>query len=520
MKLTTSKQMQALDRRSMEEYGIPGIVLMENAALRTAMVLREKYNHLLEQKVFLFCGKGNNGGDGLAIARHLSNRGHEVKILLLADPESLRGDAAVNLDIAQKMDLPIQTVTTQEGLLSLSGSIHGKGLVIDAIFGAGLAKPVTGFFKEAIDFINGLPNPVLSVDIPSGLNADTGRVDGPCIHAHITVTFALPKRAHFITPASTFVGRLEVVDISIPRKLMEEIETGVESMEREEISSLLCPLPQDSHKGNFGHLVVVGGSEGKGGAPAMAALSGLRTGVGLVTLALPQKIQQSSETGLLEVMSLPLQETEDGSIAEGAAKKFLSFVHGKAAVAIGPGIGTHVETGKFFREVVKNISCPLVIDADGLNLLARDKDLLTDLKGRAVLTPHPGEMARLMGISTNEVQARRLEVALEFADKTGCVVVLKGAGTLIATPEGKAFVNTTGNPGMATAGTGDALTGMIGSFLAQGHDFENAAKIGVFLHGLAGDIATQELGERSLMASDLIQALPMAFQDLYKTGNQ
>lgn len=516
MKLTTSQEMRTLDQRSIGEYGVPGIVLMENAAFQTVKVLREKYGRLLEGKVFIFCGKGNNGGDGLAIARHLANSGHGVEIILLAEPGSVQGDAAVNLNIVQKMSLPIHAATGPEKLHALADRISGNGLVIDAIFGTGLANAPTGLFKDAIELINALPNQVLSVDIPSGLNSDTGRVDGPCVHANVTVTFGLPKRAHFLTPASNFVGRLEVVDISIPARLTEELDTQVAAMEMEEIASLLRPLPQDSHKGNFGHLVVVGGSEGKGGAPAMAALSGLRSGAGLVTLAVPRKIHQSIETGLPEVMSFPLQETEDNSIAEGAAKKLVPFLKDKNAVALGPGIRTNPATGRFFREIVGNVTCPLVIDADGLNILAKEKDILMGLKGRAVLTPHPGEMARLTDTTAQEVQERRLEAALELAEKIGCVVVLKGAGTVIALPDGRAFINTTGNPGMATAGTGDVLTGIIGGFLAQGHGLENSAKIGVFLHGLAGDIAAVELGERSLMAGDVIRAIPKAFQRLDK----
>ena len=514
MKVATSQEMKDLDRAAMEEFGIPGLVLMENAALRAVQVLREKHNHLLSERVFIFCGKGNNGGDGLAMARHLANSGHRVEIILLTDPEKVGGDAAVNLRICRKMGLSLRSVLSTADLSPLRDSLSGGGLIIDAIFGTGLASAVSGFYGEAIELINSLPNPVLSVDIPSGLNADTGMVEGPCVQADVTIAFGLPKRAHYVTPASNFAGFVEVVDISLPAALIRNMDCSVETLEREAVAALPANRKADAHKGNFGHLVVIGGSTGKGGAPALAALAGLRVGTGLVTIAVPEGVQRAIEIEPLETMSLPLAETKEGIIAESACETLIPFLRDKDAVVIGPGMGTHPETLKFFKNILGAISCPLVVDADGLNLLPMDKAILEGKKGPVILTPHPGEMSRLMGVPTQEVQARRLESAQKFAQKTGCFVVLKGAGTIIAAPGGKAYINTTGNPGMATAGTGDVLAGMIGGFLAQVHPPQDAAALGVFLHGLAGDMTAEKKGEASLIAGDLIEALPAAFRKL------
>lgn len=519
MKVATSQEMKNLDRAAMEEFGIPGLVLMENAALRAVQVLREKYSRLLSERVFIFCGKGNNGGDGFAMARHLANSGHRVEVVLFTDPEKVVGDAAVNLRICQRMGLSIRSILSTADLSPLRDSLSGGGLIIDALFGTGLTSAASGFYGEAIELINSLPNPVLSVDIPSGLNADTGMVVGPCVQADVTITFGLPKRAHYVTPASNFAGFVEVVDISLPASLIRNMDCSVETLEREAVASLPARRNVAAHKGNFGHLVVIGGSTGKGGAAALAALAGLRVGTGLVTIAAAEGVQRAIEIEPLEAMSLPLAETKAGAIAESAGETLIPFLRDKDAVVIGPGMGTQPETIKFFAKILGAISCPLVVDADGLNLLAMNKTILKERKGPVILTPHPGEMSRLMGISTSEVQARRLESAREFAQETGCFVVLKGTGTIIATSEGKAYINTTGNPGMATAGTGDILAGMIGGFLAQGHSPQNAAALGVFLHGLAGDLAAEEKGEASLIAGDLLGTLPTAFLKLQGDSN-
>ncbi len=514
MKVASSAEMKTLDQRAIEEYGIPGVVLMENAAIQLVRVLLENYKQFTHGKFFIFCGKGNNGGDGFAIARHLANQGRQVNIILLAEPEKIGGDAAVNLRIAQKMGLPFQTITTSEKLLSLRQAISGQDLVIDAIFGTGLSTAVRGFYKEAIDFINELPNQVVAVDIPSGLNADTGKVEGSCIRADLTISFGLPKMAHLLTPASTHVGCLEVVGISIPPKLVEEAGIKVNWLEKKDVAGLLGSRPLDSHKGDYGHLLIMGGSEGKGGAPAMAALAGLRSGAGLVTLAVPEKVHQAIEMGLMEVMSEPLNKPEKRILVESSYENLEPLLAGKSALVIGPGIGAQPETGKFLQKVIASTAIPMIIDADGLNLLALDKKILERKNAPIILTPHPGEMGRLMNIPTKEVQSNRLEVAMDLAQSTGCFIVLKGAGTIVASPQGDAFINTTGNPGMATAGTGDVLAGMVGGFLAQGLGPEEATNVGVFLHGLAGDLAAKEFGERSLIAGDMIQVFPRALQTL------
>lgn len=506
--------MRELDRAAIENYGIPGIVLMENAALAFFNLLVKKYPRFMGKKAFIFCGKGNNGGDGFAIARHFSNAGREVEVILLTEPENIKGDAAINFKIIQKMGIPTRTVTRKEELESLRSSLTEKDLIVDAIFGTGLTSAVKGFCKEVIDFINGLSNRVVAVDIPSGLNADTGSMEGSCVHADLTVTFALPKVAHVVTPASNYAGSLEVLPISIPEELIRKTKMNIEVMEKQEIAELLPARFPDTHKGDYGHFVVIGGSTGKGGAPALAALAGLRSGAGLATLAVPGSIHAAIEMDPLEVMSMPLPESENGTITEAGFEEIEAFLKDKNAVVFGPGTETDERTGKFLKKLMKNVSCPVVLDADGLNLLALDMEILENKKVPVLLTPHPGEMARLMSISTKEVQSRRLETALELSRRTDCHVILKGAGSIIATPTGEAYVNTMGNPGMATAGTGDVLSGMIAGFMAQGMEPVNAAKAGVFLHGLAGDRVARELGERSLLAGDILEALPGVFFEL------
>ncbi len=514
MKVVTAEIMQKLDRRAIEEYGIPGIVLMENAGIGATEVIRRDYPGLTCKKVAVFSGKGNNGGDGFVIARHLFNKGVDVRVYLLAAGDSLLGDAGTNFNIIRRMGIDIFELGGAGSLDSVWNELKGCDLIVDAIFGTGLNSEVRGLFAEVIEILNRVDAPKVSVDIPSGLSADTGKILGKCVNADITITFAHPKIGLLVNPGSEYVGRLEIIDISIPRHLIDEEKIQDHVIDREDLGVLIKPRDLDSHKGGFGHLLVVAGSIGKTGAAALTCRGAMRAGVGLVTLGIPESLNPIMENKLTEVMTEPMLEGTPGSLGVGAFEEIKVLTENKNALAIGPGISTEDETAEVLQRIIKEINIPLVIDADGLNALARDTEVLKKAKAPVLLTPHPGEMAKLIKTSTREIQDERVEVARRFALEHNVCLVLKGWKTLIADPEGNIYINPTGNPGMATAGMGDVLTGMLSSFVAQGFDIVDAAKLAVFSHGLAGDIIASERGEIGLLATDLIEKIPAVLSGL------
>jgi len=390
-------------------------------------------------------------------------------------------------------------------------------LVVDGVFGTGLTRPVGGWLASVFDEVNAAAADVVAVDIPSGLSSDTGRVPGPCIAADHTVTFARPKVAHLFPPAESLCGVLHVVDISIPREAVSAQKVDLELIEEAALVPHLPVRRADSHKGDYGHALVVAGSRGKAGAARMVVLGALRAGCALVTAGVPAGIQTGLVAGAMEGMSEGLPETAPGTLSAAALGPLLALLPGKKAVAIGPGLTAHPETEKLVHELVRRARVPVVLDADGLNAFAGRPGLLQGRARTLVLTPHPGEMARLTGRSVSEVQADRVAIAREFARATRCHLVLKGHRTVIATPGGRVFVNPTGNPGMATAGSGDVLTGLLVGLLAQGLDVEAAVKIGVYLHGLAGDLAAAEVGQMPLLARDVLARFPRALARLRPT---
>lgn len=506
MKLVDAAEMRELDRRAIEEVGIPSLVLMENAGRTTYQILRREFPHLAGP-VAVVAGRGNNGGDGSVVARYLAQAGIPVTIFLVAGRDQVRGDALVNLEIAARQGIEIVEVKAEKDLNPLAHHLARAGLIVDALLGTGLNSEVRGLLRLVIDEINHLRPPVLAVDIPSGLCADTGQPLGAAVKAQVTVTYGWPKKGQILAPGRDYAGRLWQVDISIPPELAKDV--AVELAEAGEMRTLLPARPFASNKGAFGHLVVLAGSEGKTGAAVLCSAGALRAGAGLVTLGVPASLNDILEVKITEAMTLPLPEAiGDRALGIKALEPLQNFLENKTALALGPGLGTLPETVELVRHLARHLPSPMVIDADGVNALAGDPGWLKDAAGPRILTPHPGEMARFLGTTTQEVQADRLAAARGAAAQSGALVVLKGAQTLVADPQGRVSINSTGNPALASGGTGDVLTGLIGGFLAQRLTPWDAARLGVYLHGLAADYWVEQHGPRGLIAGDLLTIFP------------
>ncbi len=526
MRIYSAREMAEADRITIEEYGIPGAVLMENAGSQTVDAMEERYGDALyddESAVLVVCGKGNNGGDGFVIARHLLNRGTaRLDVVLLAGSGGLTGDARLNHDVFCKMDGTVCEAADWEAFERLleDGLILPPDeytVVVDAIFGTGLTSAVRGHYAQVINEINEGAAPVVAVDIPSGLSADTPNPPGEAIMADLTVTFGAPKYPHLLPPGDLLCGDLAVADISIPEAAMERAGGGP-FVVTDELAGFLLPDPRErtGHKGDYGHVLLVGGSVGKTGAAVLGAEAAYRSGAGLVTVATPADCLPVVAGSSLELMTEPLAQTQAGTLSPEALARAVELAAERDVLALGPGISADPPTGEFVRSIftASELSgTPLVIDADGLNAFAGDPGAL-DATGReapVIITPHPGELARLLGISTDELLEDRIGPVTAFAAARNLIVVLKGYRSLTVAPEGDVWVNLTGNPGMASGGSGDILTGIIAALLAQRLDPVDAAILGVHVHGLAGDMVAEDVGEMSLMAGDLLEYLPDAF---------
>ena len=510
MKIVTAAQMQTLDRRAISESHIPSLVLMERAGEAVVEQLERRFSPLKGKRVTIVCGKGNNGGDGFVVARLLAQKRIIIQIVMLAKPADLSRDARVmhgRLVRAVKKNV-FRTADDPDLLRDVLGS---SDLIVDAILGTGLSSAVTGPYEGAIRALNGAGHPVIAVDIPSGLHSDTGSALGTAVRADLTVTLGLPKIGLYIGQGIDHAGTVHVADIGIPASLVDQLESRILLLTREDAKAALPVRKPSSHKGTFGHAGIIAGSVGKTGAAAMAAKAALRVGAGLVTVAIPSSVNDTLEAKLLEAMTIPMPETKARTLARSSLDRLLTFGRTRTAIAIGPGLTTHPETVDLIQELVKRIDKPCVLDADALNALAGKASLLTESKFPPILTPHPGEMSRLeIDSSPQSVNADRIGVASRFARERGVLVVLKGARTIIARPDGMTAVCPTGNPGMATAGTGDVLTGMITGFLAQGLSQWDAACTGTYIHGLAGDLAARTVGQAAMIAGDLIEHIPEA----------
>lgn len=509
--VVTADEMRAIDQRAIEKHGIPGLVLMENAGRCVADLLREKFPGLREKKVVVFAGKGNNGGDGFVVARHLFNRDVSVRVYLLGRHSQLRGDARTNAGIARNLGVPIQEID-EKSLNSIQHNLGHCHVVVDAIFGTGLTQPAEGLYGKAIQKINSANKYVVAIDVPSGTGSDGGQPMGPRVKANLTVALGLLKRSHLLYPSAETMGEVRLADIGLPKMAIDEQNVKLFLTQEDDVRAFFKRRHPDSHKGTYGHALAVAGSSGKGGAAGLTALGALRAGAGLVTLAWPKSCHASMQSVPLEAMTLPLPETERGTIAPSAKDVLLEQLAGKTALALGPGISTDDAVARFVNEFLPAVKCPMVVDADGLNCLAHCEGLLARLQAPAILTPHPREMSRISGESVEDILADRIGAATRFAVKHGVALVLKGARTVSAFPDGTAYINPTGNPGMATGGTGDALTGIIAGLLAQGFDVKSAALAGVYIHGLAGDMYAGENSETSLIAGDLLRTLPASLK--------
>jgi hydroxyethylthiazole kinase-like uncharacterized protein yjeF len=512
MKIVSAAEMREIDRSTSERYGVPSLTLMENAGSAVAGFVLSDYPRA--HCVSVICGKGNNGGDGFVVARKLVEAGRVVRMLLLCAPEELRGDAA-----AMFGRLTVEPLVAPEAgeLESLAAAeVFDVDLIVDAILGTGFRPPMSALYAAAIQKMNSSSAPIVAVDLPSGADADAMHpVSGNVARADAVVTFTAPRPAHVFADLTD--GPTMIAPIGSPPEAIDS-DLGLRLSTPADFASLLAPRPRESNKGSYGHVLVIGGSLGKAGAAAMAGFSALRAGAGLATVATARSSLSTVAGFHPELMTEPLDETEAGAISLQSLKSgYLdSVVERKSVLAIGPGISRDPETAEFVRSAVVRYRHPVVLDADGLNAFEGNVKMLHGILEGIVVTPHPGEMARLTGRSVADIQANRVEVARGFAGEHQVIVVLKGHRTLIAAP-GWVWVNPTGNPGMATGGTGDVLTGMIAGLIAQHPKkvFE-ATALAVYLHGLAGDLAAEELGEESLVATDLVRFLPKALVQAQK----
>ena len=517
IRLATSDEMRRADRRATERHGVPSLVLMENAGRGAVDVIERVLGPVDGRRVAVVAGKGQNGGDGFVVARHLAARGALVSVWLAARGGEVGGDAATNLSTLERSGLPLTEVTDRPALETLGRMLGEADLVVDALLGTGVRGPATGTVADAIEAVNAGGRPVCALDLPSGLSAEHGERLGPTVHATLTVTFGLPKIGLYLPAGLAHRGQVELADLGVPRAWLEEgLLTGL--LEASDIQALLPPRPVDTHKGRFGHLLVVAGSLGKSGAAVLACRGALRVGTGLVTCATGLSQQPIVASHLVEAMTEALPETGAQTVSAKARERILDLALRMDALALGPGLGLDPETQGLVRELARDVERPVVLDADALTALVDALPTLRHARGPRLLTPHPGEAARLLGRTVAEVQATRVESARRLAGESGATVALKGAYTVVASPGGEAVLNPTGNSGMATGGTGDVLTGVAGGLLAQGLPPESALRAAVYLHGLAGDLVAASGRGVGLVAWDLAECLPAAISRVHAGG--
>ncbi|HOO55227.1 MAG TPA: NAD(P)H-hydrate dehydratase [bacterium] len=510
MKLLTAAQMRELDRKAIEDTGIPGVVLMENASRGLFKIIENEIGALEGLKALIICGKGNNGGDGFAVARHLHNAGAMPQVVIAAKRAGIKGDAETNMKICEKMKIPMTCFTDPKRMSGLRKMIRESDIIVDALLGTGVRGPVSPFFLKVVNLINRADVPVFAVDVPSGIQVDDGCVYNGAVNADHTVTFGAAKIGLFVHPAADHTGNVYVVDIGIPREYLDAESSAVNLTTAGYVRANLKKISESAHKGDCGKILLVGGSRGMSGSIVLAGSAALKAGVGLAYMAVPGCIGGVVDKKLVEGITLFQKEDAAGRIDKSAYESIIEKAADVDVVAIGPGMGTGALTSDLVLKLVENCRKPMLIDADGLNCLARDPEVLKTVKVPVLITPHPGEMARLLKTSIKKVQEKRLETAANFASEYGVHVILKGANSIIAAPDGNVMINPTGNSGMATAGSGDVLCGIAGAFLAEGTLVFPAAVCAAFVHGLAGDITRDKYGRRSVNASGIGKNVPFA----------
>lgn len=502
MKVSTAAQMRGLDRAAIEQYGIPELVLMENAGLAATQVIADQWS-VAGKRVLVLCGVGNNGGDGLVVARQLHSRGADVRTVILGDPARYGEAAAANLRMVIALGLPL---VVAESLDVVTSELAACSLIVDGVLGTGISRPVSGLSAAVIEAVNGADKPVVSLDIPSGVHGDTGQVMGVAVRADYTITFGLPKVGNLLHPGAELGGRLWVSHIGFPPSLTMSDELTIAVNDP-------IPLPLravDGHKGSFGDVLFVAGAGAYFGAPYFASLGFLKAGGGYARLATPRGVATVVATRAPEVVYLPQPETESGALALASGDRLLAAAAGVDFVVMGPGTSLDVETQQMLRELTAAVDKPLLLDGDGLTAVAREPELLRRRTQPTILTPHLGELARLTGLSVAEIRADRVAVLRRACADLGAHVVMKGAHSLVGLPDGRVYINLTGNAGMATAGSGDVLTGAIAAMCGLGLPVDTATRMGVFVHGLAGDLAAAAVGQDGMTAQDILDSLPAA----------
>ncbi|HEV1993232.1 MAG TPA: NAD(P)H-hydrate dehydratase [Candidatus Acidoferrum sp.] len=530
MKALTAAEMREVDRLTTERFGIPSLQLMEAAGRHTAEAVLGEFAPEIPSRVVVLCAKGNNGGDGFVAARYLKAAGAAVRLFLFGGPDQVRGDAAENLRRWQEAGGGVSVVKDTAAWEAAWPDVAGAEVIVDALLGTGLRGPAEGLIAQAIGDVNRLsgdataptPRLVLAVDTPSGLPSDGGPAEGPVLRAHQTVTFTAPKIGQLLAAGAAAVGALRVCQIGSPAGVVEEVgQSNIRLAEPLEFAALPLVRAADAHKGSFGHVLLVCGSLGKSGAAVLAGRGALRAGAGLVTVAAPDVVLPGVAAAQAEYMTEPLASTEAGtaSLASLSYGRFSRLEEGKSVLGIGPGLGTHQETQQLIRTVVRDTRLPVVLDADGLNaFVGRSEELCGSEVRPIAITPHPGEMARLLGTSSDAVQSNRLRAAQEAARRWNAVVILKGFHTLVAAPGGTVFVNASGNAGLAKGGSGDTLTGVLAALTAQfgTRDWARVLALGVYLHGRAAELAARGTDPSGLLAGEVSDALPAARHELLR----
>ena len=505
MRVCYPEEMRLLDSIAINEYSIPGIVLMENAALACVSEIEKHFENLHKLSVAIVCGKGNNGGDGFAIARHLFNKGCNLDVFLtLGEPSS--GDSRTNYDICKKMDINI---------IDCPDDCDFKcyDLIVDVIFGTGFSGAVKENHKQVIDKINESDSFVLSVDVPSGIDAENGQISNVCVNADVTVTFGAYKTGLLMYPAADFVGDVVVSDISIPNAAFEKINSNINVIDNKLFADNMPKRKNNSHKGDYGKLLVVAGSKGLSGAAYLCSRSAMLSGCGLVTLAIPECINDVLEAKTTEVMTLPLPDV-DGHIAKEAFEVIKPMLNKVDAVLIGPGLGVGDDSVAVVTKLIAESEVPLIIDADAINCLKGKTQLLRNKKCDVILTPHTVEFSRLSGLSADEIEKNRLAVSKDFAMEYGVTVILKGNHTIVTGTDGMQYINMTGNPALATGGSGDVLAGIVSSYVARNIPICTSAAMAVYLHGICGDIASDVYCQESVLAGNVMECIPKAYNQI------
>lgn len=502
MKVATGEIMRAIDKSATEEFNIPSILLMENAALSVVSVINNCVKNILRPNIVIVAGKGNNGGDGFCIARHLYQKNMNVNIIFIGDINDVSGDALINLNIAKALDIPLTIIKSENEMMSVNKLISSADITVDAILGTGISGATRGVIKQIIHIINKNSKYTIAVDIPSGIKSETGNIEGEVIKANKTITFGLIKQGLLLYPAKEYVGELILVDIGIPKQVIENINITTNILEPSDIIQLMPQRIPRSNKGTYGKLMVIGGSKEMTGAPILTCKSAYKTGVGLVNLVAPEEVINTARCNIIENINTTLP-SDNGKVCLESFSYIKDIINKVDAIAIGPGLGQGEEVTKFVCELLHNTTVPVVIDADGLNAVSNDLGIFKTSKSQIIITPHPGEMSRLTGISINDILCNTIEVVRDFSKKYNVITLLKDARTIIGNSQNEIYINTTGNSSMAKAGSGDVLTGIIGALLAQGVQPFISATLGAYIHGKAGEKASQKLGLYSVTASNL-----------------